>query len=318
MVSRRSSTRATGSFRWSSRAALAGALAVVCLGGTPPPSIAGPLREIASADVTLDRDLPLAVRSDTNRWYAYQEHRGMVVAVNTRAHTRLAIQQPGRCSLEDLRFGSILLNCRHDPLARIVSMPSGVVTDFPDIDPSSGQPFEDQFVALGRYWLGGYFCDGKCGQVFLNRRSMERRMVSDYDNPYPDRLVADIDSPGLASKDTTREVDVRTGGYRLTQDDFDDPLVLSHKGHHRTLSRCRPVCALATLGGGLVTWDDGKIRAYSLRLRRTFSWREPLRSPDDFVTDVVHTSTTLLVNTRDPHPQPARERLYAAGVPSRR
>src|SRR5204863_1438399 len=134
----------------------------------------------ASTDVTLDRDLPLAVRSDASRWYAYQEHRGTIVAVDTGAHARLAIDEPGRCSLEDLRFARILLDCYPDPVARLVSLPARTATDFAGVDTRNGPPSREDFFALGRYWLGGFTCEegGRCAQVYLNRRSLERRIIS--------------------------------------------------------------------------------------------------------------------------------------------
>jgi hypothetical protein len=272
--------------------------------------------------VTIDRDLELTVRSDAARWYAYQEHRAAVVAVDTRAHARLALHEPGRCSLEDLRFARVLLGCRDDPVARLVSLPRRTATDFTDTDPRNGSPFPDEFLALGRYWLGGFTCEdgGRCAQVYLNRRSLERRIVSPEDNGNANALQADVDSPDLALKDTTRLVDVRSGGYRLTQgSNPDDPLVLSHKGRRRTLSECRNTCGLVTLGGGLVTWDDGKVRAYSLRLRKTFSWRVPFKSPSTgFVTGLVHTWTSVLITTAEPNSATSRrETLYAGGVPRR-
>jgi hypothetical protein len=295
------------------------AVALACLAVAVPSAAAKPLRTIASTEVTFDRDRPLAVRSDASRWYAYQEHRGIVVAVDTRTHSRLSIHEPARCLLEDLRFARLLLDCRADPVARLVKLPSATPTDFPDVNPGSGDPFPDELFALGRYWLGGFTCDpeSRCAQAYVNRRTMERRVVSPEDNGDANALQADVDSPNLALKDTTRLVDVRSGGYRLTQgSNPDDPLILTHKGRHRRLSACPIVCRYATLGGGLATWYDGKLRAYSLRLQKTYSWSVP---DDGTVGTVVHTASTTLVETirlRESS-NTLHETLYAAGVPRR-
>jgi hypothetical protein len=293
-------------------------LALACLAVAAPPAAAKPLRTIASREVTFDHDLQLAVRSDASRWYAYQEHRGVVVAVDTRAHERVAVQEPGRCTLEDLRFARILLNCRADPVARLVKLPSRSVSDFADLEPS-GDPFPDELFALGRYWLGGFTCDpdSRCAEVYLNRRTMERRTNSPEDNGNPNALQADVDSPNLELRDTSRLVDVRSAGYGLTQGERPtDPLVLTHNGRHRTLSACAITCTYATLGGGLATWYDGKLRAYSLRLRQTYSWSVP---DDGRISAVVHTASTTLVETirSGESSDTIHETLYAAGVPRR-
>jgi hypothetical protein len=295
------------------------AVALACLVVAAPSAAAKPLRTIAGTEVTFDRDLPLAVHSDASRWYAYQEHRGVVVAVDTRTHSRRSIHEPGRCSLEDLRFARILLDCRTDPVARLVKLPSGAPTDFTDVDPGSGDPFPDELFALGRYWLGGFTCDPelRCAEAYLNRRTMERRIISPEDNGNPNALQADVDSPNLELRNTSRLVDVRSGGYRLTQgEDPTDPLVLTHDGRRRRLSACAITCIHATLGGGLATWYDGKLRAYSLRLQKTYSWSLP---DDGTVSAVVHTASTILVETiqSGASSNTLHERLYAAGVPRR-
>jgi hypothetical protein len=290
--------------------ALAGVLAAACV--VAPHASASSLRRIGSSN-------ELAVHSDAARWYAYQEHPGVVVAVDTRTHTRVATQEPARCSLQDLRFARLLLDCRPDPVARLVSLPSGATTDFPPPPANNDPPPIEEFVALGRYWLAGFTCEegSRCAQIYLNRRSRERRTVSPDENGNPNALVADIDSPDLELKDTTNLVDLLNGGYRLRQgSNPDDALVLSHGRHRLTLSECRNTCRFATLGGGLVTWSDGRVRAYSLRRQKAYSWRVP---PTGFVAALVHTATTVLVRTRvqGTASTSGHEALYAAGVPRR-
>jgi hypothetical protein len=274
-----------------------------------------------AADVTIDRDLDVRIESDASRWYAYQARRGSVVAVDSRTGRRVALAPPSACSLQDLRLGVLLMACAGNPVARLVSLPGLATTDFADLDERDGMPFEEGFTTIGRYWLGGYSCEtGKCGQVYLNRRTLGRAQIDSSEEEDPDVLLGDVDTPGLALQDGTIRVDARSGGYRLTQAvDTNAPLVLEHRGRHHTLRRCPHTCRFATLGASLVTWVEGPfVYAYNVRALKTARWRVPTGSTSSaFVTEVVHTGRYMLVRTLEHQGRPliTHQVLYRASIP---
>ena len=261
----------------------------------------------------------LRVRSDASRRYAYQRTGGDVRAVDASSHRARRIATRSDCALADLRFARVLLTCDADPVAREVPLSGGgEVVDYPDLDPRDGRPFADSFATLGRYWIGGGACEdaGHCAQVYLNKRTQERRVVQvGADEPDPSVLLADVDTPDLSYRDPAYLVDVRSGGYRLTQAD-DEPgtaLALRRGSHSRALSACRRIaCAHATLGARLVTWSQGaRAYVYDTRTRRTLRWR----SPPGTVQNVVHTARLLLVEVAGADGQ--RETLFRTSVPRR-
>jgi hypothetical protein len=282
------------------------------------PASATPLREFATAEVRLDRDVDVFVTSDTRRWYAYQRRRGSVIAVDSRTGRRRPVAAPEACELRDVRLASLLLDCMGDPVARLVRLPSRRPTDF-------AQPFEDRFVAIGRYWLGGFSCSENlhCGQVYLNRRTLERRTVDSSAEEDPNVLLRDVDTRGLDEKEPDLRVDMRAGSYRLTAGtEPDAPLVLRHRGRRRTLSKCARLCMFPTLGGSLVTWAEGRIvRAFSLTSGRTTRWRVPFRTETSgYVTALAHTRRLVLVRTTEPGTSPltSHQTLLRASVPKQR
>jgi hypothetical protein len=318
----------TGSCRSSGRAALAGALVIACVGTAGARAEAAPLRAIASADVSSTTSDPgLIVQSDAHRWYAYQQTPGTVVAADTGTGHRREIATPTSCTPEAVRFGLVLLSCDRDPKARLVTLETGAATDFPDLDSRNGKPFPDSFSALGRYWLGGFTCESSphCAQVYINRVTQERRVVSipdDADNPAVP--LVDVDTPDLDPSSKSGLVDIRIGAYRLTQADdrAHPPLYLLHLGDRRRLSRCRLACDYVSFGGGVITWSEGPVAlAYSVRLQRTISWRVPFTPMvDGSVTTVVHTTRFVLVETTEAGNGGTglHETLYRASIPKRR
>lgn len=315
MANHRSSTATIGSCRWSSAAFRALALTTLCSLGALAPAAARATRfhRVASGEAGL------RVRADGSRWYAYQRTGGHVRAIDASSHRARRLDTRSGCALADVRFTRVLLTCDADPVAREVPLSGeGDVFDYPDLDPRDGRPFADSFGTLGRYWIGGGTCEdaGHCAQVYLNRRTQERRVVQvGNDEPDPSVPLADVDSPDLAYRDPAYLVDVRSGGYRLIQAD-DEPgtaLTLRRGSRARTLSSCRPVaCAHATLGARLVTWSQGaRVDAYDIGARRTRRWR----SPPGAMQNVVHTARRLLVEVAGA--DGARETLYKASVPRR-
>lgn len=284
------------------------AFAIVVGLATVPPS------EAPAAVVLRGTQAP-SVQSDGLRYVAYSPRADVIRVRDTRLRKAFDVVARG-CFPSAVRFNLVLVSCIRDGARRpyLLSVRTRRLTQV------KGALDGAIYEFLGRYWLGGYYCDGRaCGGAYLNRRTGEHR-GSGAQGPR-----RDPDTPDLRPIDPEVEDTVtfqRARSLVLFQREVDSALELRRLDRdgavqgRRVLSRCAKACSWPQLGGGLVTWTEGR-RAYVFDIRRVrrSSWRFPrLDGAGGLALKARHTRQALFVEVYEGG-KPAKWALHSIRLP---
>ena len=223
------------------------------------------------------RDLHVLYVASDN-WWAGVETDGDTFAVANRSSGPISqkllepwktILDPG-CRIAQPRLASALARCGE---------PSGPVDGVVNLStPASFSPLPpaqpgDLIGEIGRYWVGGTqtFENAPPVQLYINRATGER-----VTRPYGDGRLLDLDQPTL----NRPMPPLMQGDTLLGRPDARWATHLS-KGLRLRRSgavivvrdRCHPDCRGVQLGGGWITWSEGRT-AFGFRIRdgRTVRW----------------------------------------------
>jgi hypothetical protein len=244
-----------------------------------------------------------ALMADSSRYYTYLKEPDQVFSVDDVRHRSLQVPVPSGCRPRDVRFGLLLLDCSGASFPRVVQLGTGTSSEIRDAD-SSGAPEPDDLFAIGRDWLGGVSCGigpSDCSQVYLNRSTLKRVVVSLSQDHDPAILLRDIDTLGLSPLRSPGRFSARIGRYTVRDQPGPNGFelaLLREGGKLRVLSRCQNRCTSVSFGAGVVSWAEGPLaKAYLVRSRTKLTWRPPLAPAGSAALSVVHTSRSLLIET---------------------
>jgi hypothetical protein len=264
----------------------------------------------------------LGLVADATRFYAWPASTSHIKVVDDVAQRRANV---AGCPPRDARAGELLVDCGGASDPRVIEIDTGTSVSVADAD-AGGRRFPDTLFALGRHWIGGTSCEdpGHCAQVYLNRRTGERRLFSVDGSDDVTTLQLDIDTPDLRPLAAPGVFSERIGNYTVSQRrrGSGHELVLTEGSRRRVLSRCTSVgagCTSITFGGSLVTWaEGGTAYVYRLRSRRPLGMRPPTRADSDSRDLVVrHTRRSVLVLAVDVLGASDQARaLYRAAAPT--
>jgi hypothetical protein len=221
------------------------------------------------------------------------------------------------------------------PPPKLVEIATGSVLDV-DARPLAIHWDGVSLTGVGRQWIGGDGVTSHGGSdTFLNWHT--GRVAGDvptYDEPAnsaraaPDLNAAELWRP-MCSPLHRRSSHGR-GVWRSFQ--YQPPLGLTTSRAGRllllrcgqrkvtALSRCRKGCGFTQLGGGIVTWREGR-NAYFYRARTRCKRRWVIPAPATYLATVAHTSKRVFISTIDPvsygklQPRPVW-RIYTVATPS--
>jgi hypothetical protein len=278
-----------------------------------------------------------AVASDGKRYAAYYVSEGSTRILDEEGRTLrddVAIPAdpwPLFRTVEAVGGGYVLLGSSVAvvPPPKLVEIATGSVLDV-DARPWAIRWDNVYLTGVGRHWLGGDGVTSHGGSdTFLNWHT--GRVAEPGGNSAratPDLNTAELWRPMCSPlhRRSSRGLGLwRSFQYRpplgLTTSRA-GRLLLLRCGQRKvtTLSRCRKGCGFAQLGGGLVTWREGR-RAYFYRAHTRCRRRWVIPAPATYLATVAHTSKRVFISTIDPvsygklQPRPVW-RIYTAAIPS--
>jgi hypothetical protein len=274
----------------------------------------------ASADASRLRLLvPSVVRfaSDGSRYAAWQVHLdGPIVVLDTLTGARRAIPRPTYCNLENgeensgnarriAAAGQFLLSCPEGPggLTGVLQARGGESFRLPELSLTGG------WTTLGSRYAEGYTREEKCAHSQTELKAEETGCIALFSFPTgvlsyrPHREVMNLDKPGAPLQCPAVQKRARAVHANAAEGGFSAGLLAIDRSRHNgdvEIVRCRGRATVLSgrgeprnisLGGGLLTWDDGlnptesglprenkTLTSYRLANGRRRSWTLPLVS----------------------------------------